>query len=104
MSTVVRNKEPVSEFIHFIKNESDFNSSLQKPQLFEPCDGKQVMDPEEKNGGGTDNTDGASISGGNVVFLSKAFGGWYEADGKLCLSLFREHVEESMKKDADGWQ
>ena len=42
--------------------------------------------------------------GGNVVFLSKAFGGWYEADGKLCLSLFREHVEESMKKDADGWQ
>jgi len=83
----VRKHEPITEFINFKKNESDFNSRTQRTQLFESGDGKQVMNLEEKNGGGTDNKDGVSIitMGEMICYLLKALGAWFDDEGKLAL-------------------
>ena len=85
--SAVRKGEPITEFINFKKNESDFNSRTQRTQLFESGDGRQVMNLEEKNGGGTDNKDGVSIitMGEMICYLLKAIGAWFDDKGKLAL-------------------
>ena len=52
-----------------------------------PANGKQVMNLEDKNGGGTDNKDGVSIitMGEMICYLLKALGAWFDDEGKLAL-------------------